>query len=744
MEDYCALLLKIPQNNPVKEDGASDFFYQLAEIFKNRKITISAEIIIYNKFLWFILICPKSVKDVIKGQWYSRYPQADIEEIKDFTAGLLTDYSFTNFAGCELHLDQSELLPIKTYKSLEKNPLVSLSGLINSFGDKEFGIIQVVMQSARNESFFEKLVKKISSSTKEQNMPSAGKNPAYIKLEEIKEEQPYFKTSIRILASAKTRQKSLLNLSSMLAVYKKNLELPNIQKLKDGPIKTDSRFIAHFIKRLLGRYQFRFSPEEIATIFHAPYKDEGISQLAQSKTKRSAPPQNLPNQDGQNPEDVAFFAQTNFQNEKVVFGLKTGDRRRHVYVVGKTGMGKSKLIELLIKSDLENNRGVILLDPHGDLSQEILTLIPDKRKNDVVYFNPADSEYPIGFNPLEGVSTFEFKQIVVSGFISIFKKLFGFNWNERLEHVLRYTTLALLDYPASNVLGITRMLTDNEFRQEVIKHIKDPLIKKFWTTEFASWNEQFAQQAIVPIINNVGQFVANPIIRNIVGQSKSGFSLDKILNQEKIFIANLSIGKLGEENSALLGSMLITKIWQTAMARSSKTEENRKDTFMYVDEFQNFATSAFTNIFSEARKYRLDLTVSHQYMQQLPEEVRSTIFGNVGSIISFRVGGEDAQILAKEFDPVFTTSDFLNLDIRNLYIKMSIDGTTARPFSATTLPLEKADKNYRQEIIALSRKQFATAKKSAEAEIEMWEKGDVKINKKGANKTSGSFPEPIV
>jgi hypothetical protein len=443
---------------------------------------------------------------------------------------------------------------------------------------------------------------------------------------------------------------------------------------------------------------------------------------------------------------MAPFGETNFQNVKVNFGIKTSDRRRHLYIAGKSGTGKTKLLELLISSDLQAGRGVIFLDPHGDSAKEILNFIPESRIKDVVYFDPTDLEYPIGFNPMEGVGEFEFKQNIVSGFIAIFKKLFGLNWNERFEHVLRYTTLALLEYPSASVMAIPRMLTDNLFRQEVISYISDPLVKKFWTTEFAAWNEQFASQAIVPIINKIGQFVANPMIRNIVGQAKTGFSLEEIMNKEKIFIANLPIGKLGEENSALLGSMLVTKIWQTAMARTSIPEENRKDCFFYVDEFQNFATTAFANVLSEARKYRLDLTIAHQYIQQLPDEVRATIFGNVGNLIAFRVGGEDAQILVKEFEPVFSVNDFLNLDIRNFLIKMSVDGQTSQPFSAVTITLNRPPVNKVQKIINSSRRQWAKTRSQVEKEIREWESG--KLPKKAGTRSSPPigefFPEPII
>ena len=571
--------------------------------------------------------------------------------------------------------------------------------------------------------------------------------PEYVLLEEEKEEKSNFKATIRFITLAKDKDKAQLNLASILAVYTKNLERPKLQKFKKD-MRDDKRFFSAFFKRELGWHTLRFSPDESATFFHLPYKEEEISQVMQLRSKRAAAPQNIPSDDPIG--DLSRFGQTNFQSEKINFGIKTADRRRHLYVIGKTGMGKSKMLELMIKADINNGKGVILIDPHGDLTRELLSFVPEKRIDDVVYFNPTDLDYPIGFNPMEGVGSFEFKQNIVNGFISIFKKFFGLNWNERFEHVLRYTTLALLDYPNASILGIPRMLTDNKFRQNVLRYVKDPLVKKFWTTEFSGWNDQFASEAIVPIINKIGQFVANPMVRNIVGQRKTGFSLDEIMNKEKILFANFSIGKLGEENSALLGSMLVTKIWQTAIARASIPEEERKDTFMYVDEFQNFATSTFSQILSEARKYRLNLTIAHQYIQQLTPDVRSTIFGNVGSMVSFRVGGEDAQVLAKEFEPVFAENDFLNLDMRNFFIKMSIDGQTAKPFSAETLSVEKPISDRSAQIIELSRKKWAKDRPAVEKEIEQWEKGDIDDNShEGESRPEDFsetifFPEPII
>lgn len=737
--EFTTLLLRIPQDNQKKEDTAADFFAQLAEIVKGRHVTLSAEIAIYNKFLWFFIHCPKFVRDTIKGQWYSQYSHAEVEEIKDYTEKLITTYNNRVVMGCELYYEHSEFIPLKTYKELEKNPLVSLSGIANAFTNDEAGIIQLILESPPKDTPWEKFKKWYRKNSRKKSYQE-GTVPEYTKLESEKEGKSYFKTTIRFIALGQNEAKVGINLSSMTAVYKKNLERSGMQKLKEFGHRSDEKFIKAFRMRAPGRKRKRLSPDEIATFFHLPYAEEGISQIVQVRSKKAPAPQDLPRGEAST-KDLAVFGETNFQNEKVTFGIKVPERRRHTYIIGKSGMGKSKLLELLMHADVKAGHGFILLDPHGDLAKEVLNLIPDNRIKDVVYLNPADLDYPIGFNPMEGVGSFEYRQNIVAGFISIFKKLFGLNWNERFEHVLRYTTLALLEYPQASILGIPRMLTDNIFRQEVIRHVTDPLVKKFWTTEFSGWNEQFSSEAIVPIINKIGQFVANPMVRNIVGQSKTGFSLDDIMNNEKILIANFSKGSLGEENSALLGSMLITKIWEMALARTNISENSRKDTFLYVDEFQNFATSTFANILSEARKYKLNLTVAHQYMAQLPDEVRATIFGNVSNLISFRIGGEDAQILVKEFEPTFEVNDFLNLDIRNFFIKMSIEGKTAQPFSAQTINTPESTPKNLDKIIEASRAAWAKPRKQVEEEINKWERGKLVEQKSQVVNATPVIPE---
>src|SRR3989344_4063231 len=418
--------------------------------------------------------------------------------------------------------------------------------------------------------------------------------------------------------------------------------------------------------------------------------------------------------------DLVLFGQTNFRNKPVRFGIKTDDRRRHMYAVGKTGMGKTTMLENMIIADIRAGRGLGFIDPHGESAEKILDFIPEERLDDVIYFNPSDIDFPIPFNPLEQVGT-EHRHVVASGIMGVFKKIWPDVWSARMEYILNNALLALLEFPGSTLLGIMRILSDKEYRKRVVDNLKDPVVKSFWVNEFAKYTQKLETEATAAIQNKVGQFVTNPLIRNILGQSRSSINMRKFMDEGKILIVNLSKGKIGEDNSALLGSMIITKIQLAAMSRADISEEQRpytKDFFLYVDEFQNFATDSFASILSEARKYRLCLILAHQYIEQLSEKVKPAIFGNVGTIVTFRVGAEDAEFLEKEFSPEFVAADIVNLNKQNIYVKLMIDGAASRPFSAQTLPpFPKPEKVYKDVILENSRSTYATPKRVVEQAI---------------------------
>ena len=418
--------------------------------------------------------------------------------------------------------------------------------------------------------------------------------------------------------------------------------------------------------------------------------------------------------------EINFFAETTYRGIKRKFGIKTDDRRRHFYVIGKTGMGKSVMLENMAIQDIRQGRGIGFIDPHGELAEEILDFIPPRRINDVVYINPADLSYPIAFNVMEKVS-FEHRHLVASGLMGVFKKIWPDVWSARMEYILNNTILALLEYPSSTLLGVNRMMSDASFREKIVQKITDPVIKSFWVNEFARYNERYEVEATAAIQNKVGQFLSNPLIRNCVGQVKSSINMRKIMDEKKILIVNLSKGRIGEENSTLLGALLITKIQLAAMSRVDIPEKERNDFYLYVDEFQNFATESFANILSEARKYRLALILAHQYISQMEETVRDAVFGNIGTLVSFRVGAEDAEFLEKEFYPEFTAQDLVSLAKYNIYLKLMIDGLAGRPFSAKTLPpFPKPEESNREKIIKVSRERYAMPRQKVEESIKKW------------------------
>jgi tRNA isopentenyl-2-thiomethyl-A-37 hydroxylase MiaE len=420
---------------------------------------------------------------------------------------------------------------------------------------------------------------------------------------------------------------------------------------------------------------------------------------------------------------ITYFAETDSRNKRVPFGIKNKDRDRHVYVIGKTGMGKSTLLENMAIQDIQNGHGMAFIDPHGKTADLLLEYVPQERIKDVIYFAPFDTEYPISFNVMEDVGA-DKRHLVANGLMSAFKKIWVDAWSARMEYILNNILLALLEYPDSTLVGVNRMLADKDYRNKVVANIKDPSVKSFWVDEFAKYGERYMQEAGAAIQNKIGQFVSNPLVRNIIGQPKSSFDVRKVMDESKILIINLSKGRVGEMNANLIGSMLITKLYLGALSRADASESKLKALppfYLFVDEFQSFANESFADILSEARKYKLSLTIAHQYIEQMSEEVRAAVFGNVGTMISFRVGAFDAEILEKEYAPVFTAEDVVNLGFTQLYLKLMIDGVSSQPFSASSLPpIKKQDISFKDDIIENSRKIFAQPRAVVEEAIRKW------------------------
>lgn len=447
---------------------------------------------------------------------------------------------------------------------------------------------------------------------------------------------------------------------------------------------------------------------------------------------------------GMDPNSITYFADTDARNKRVRFGIKAKDRLKHVYVIGKTGMGKSTLLENMAIQDIQNGNGIAFLDPHGGTAEKLLDYVPENRIKDVLYFAPFDLDHPVSFNIMEDVGA-DKRHLVVAGLMATFEKIWADAWSARMAYILQNTLLALLEFPGATLLGVNRMYTDKDFRKQVVDNIKDVAVRSFWVDEYTKYTDRYTQEATPAIQNKIGQFASNPLIRNIIGQSESTFDLREIMDKKKILIVNLSKGLVGEGNAKLLGSMLITKIYLAAMSRadlSSGDLENTPNFYFYVDEFQSFANRSFADILSEARKYKLNLTIAHQYIEQMEEEVRDAVFGNVGTMITFRVGAFDAEVLEKEFAPVFTAEDLVNLGFTQIYLKLMIDGVSSKPFSAKAMaPIQKGEKSFKQEVVENSRKQYTKIRSVVEKEIIDWHSVAPQTQREVRKEVRDEFPK---
>jgi len=709
--------LQIPSPLEKKAEVMAEFLASVHRLLPHGT-SLSLEIAVKKNLLRFYLVTSTQQAIILESQLNAYFPHIEIEKIDDYLPDL------ENASCAQIHLKHASVYPLKTYESLNESVLKSLIALLSKV-------------DSQDEFYLQFMLKNVGSKPWQRGIRTSYQT-LMRKDKEIQEKlaQDLYQGSLRLVYIADDKSKAKASLQTIGGIFK---QLKEQNELQLRFVSREVVFKQSVKDRSTSTTDLWTSPE-IATIYHFPYIGEGGIPKTTTVSRKSPAPEILPVVEDVLSEDLAMFGETTYQNERKIFGIKRLDRRRHMYVIGKTGSGKSRLLQLLLLSDIQNGHGCCLIDPHGDLAEELLTYIPKSRINDVVYVNPADKDFPIGFNPLEAVEDYDTRQHLSRFFIAIFKKLFAESWNPRMEHLIRYITLALLETPDSNILGMQRMLTDTQFRQRVIKHIKDPIVKSFWTTEFSASNEQFISAAAVPLMNKLGQFIAHPTIRNMVGQRKNMLDFEKFMNEGKIVIINLPKGKLGEDNVALLGSMFITKIQQAALARAKMKEDERRDFYFYVDEFQNFATDAFSSILSESRKYHLNITVAHQYMAQLTDEIKTAVFGNIASLVVFSVGGNDAKYLQHEFAPIFDKEDMLSLEAREMYIKLCIDGRLTQPFSARTLTIPTSEHDFSREIITKSQMTYGTNKVAVENEIRKWSDTSEFVE----SEKDQTFPEPLV
>ncbi len=670
--------------------------------------SISLEIVSVNSGIHFFLVTAERQRAYVESQLTAQYPRVLISPAKDYMPHFL---SVPHGVG-QLVYGNSFYLPLRTYKDIKDLDILSgVVGQLAKLPSQEAVAIQIRLTPA-GASWQRSIASLIAKGVPDPHS-TTGRTKAHphARLMEVKMNQSGFHAAIRIVtvAAAAERAKSLLNTTAgTFGVY--SLGEGNSLVLSEPQFWQKTKFEQALIERSdYARPRFQvLGSSELASLWHPP--GLGLSMIKNIRWGArllGEAPEDLPIAGGDDEEkrQINFFARTEYKNMQATFGIKKADRRKHVYVIGKTGTGKSTLIANMAINDMKNGEGMAIIDPHGDLCDIILDYVPSHRINDVAYLDPSDTDHPFHLNALE-VKNPAYRELVASGIVSIFYKLYHMSWGPRLEYILRNTILTLTHVPQSTFLDIPEILTNDRFREKIVEKLDDRVLKNFWLNEFNKLSPQMRSESISPILNKVGQFLSSKTIRNIVGSPTSTIDLEHMMNEGKIVIVNLSQGKLGEDSSALLGAMIITKMQLAAMNRVYVSEENRRDFYLYVDEFQNFATQSFIKILSEARKYRLNLSLANQYIGQIDEDVQKAIFGNAGSIISFAVGAADARLLGREFGEKYEEAELVGLGNFEVVLKLSIDNKTSSPFSATTLPLPKSRNQQRDTVIRVSRERY--------------------------------------
>ncbi len=705
MPELATLLLKIPRNTEVTPEAAKTFLSALTQINSVSGLSrllgakpqvLSLEIALVNQQILFLITCDTELTPFVEAQLRSNYPLVIVEKIQDPIQNQLLEIK-------ELTLRKGNYYPVATYANFQDiDPLSSILSILSKGDPEELTIIQLALEAigASWQNSGQRLAE-----------TGGGKNEEGVYLKHpdeaiIKEKIAYpgFSVAIRFASNSK---KTLTELTSAFGVFTRS-DGNSFATRKKALFKSSNK-IRDLLERRVPTGSI-LNVMELSTLWHLPSDKIKILSIVWGTSVLSESPANLPvstNLSDEEKLNINFFAKSIYKNQDTIFGIKDKDRRRHIWVVGKTGTGKSTMIANMVIDDFKKDKGVAVIDPHGDLCEEILDYIPKHRINDTIYFNPADRDFPIIINPLQVVNREE-AELVVSGIMAVFTKIWANVWSARMEYILRNSLLTLAQIPNTTFSDVLKILSDDRsFRNNILQKTNDPNLVHFWKQEYEKMPDRLQKEAIAPIQNKVGQFVTSPMIRRIIGSPLSTISVDDVINEGRIMICNLAQGRLGEDNSALLGAVLITKFQSAAMHRVDVPEENRRDFYLYVDEFQNFATESFIKILSEARKYRLCLMLANQYMAQIPEEVQKAILGNAGSLVSFAIGAEDAAVVYKEFAEVFSESDLVNLANFQIAIKLMIEGHSTRPFLANTLPLPISRNQNREKVLKSSRERWS-------------------------------------
>ncbi|HSX40518.1 MAG TPA: DUF87 domain-containing protein [Candidatus Saccharimonadales bacterium] len=689
------LQIAVPRDNEIKIDAAEQMFSALASIRKGGRLSflkpqphMSFEIVGLPGDIRFYVNVPNKLRDLVEKQINGAYPDAEIivvdpknghQRAEELVGNEYNIFSSTGkVAFASIRPKKDNYLPIKVFKDLPVDPLSSITSVLAKMSEGEGAAIQVLVSPSDGK--WKKLGRSFLSKTKKSEAnPETAKYSADAKeLESIENKinKPGFDTIVRIVVSSSSSEAAQAHLNNITSAFSQFDGANSFGKNKN---RLKGLFLTDFIYRywpLRGQTGV-LSSEELATVFHFPNKSITTPNIYWLTAKRAPAPATIPS-------SGLFLGRSTYRGMSKPVYMDLDDRRRHMYIIGKTGTGKSEFLKDMIMQDIRNGQGVAVIDPHGDLVEDILPMIPPQRAEDVILFDPSDTSRPMGFNMLEA-STEEQKHLVVTSIIGLMYKLFDPNKTgiigPRFEHAIRNAMLTVMYDPGATFIEVVRALTDAAFVQELLPKVQDPIIRRYWTDQIAQTSDFHKSEVLDYIVSKFGRFVTNKMIRNIIGQSDSAFNFRKVMDEKKILLINLSKGRIGEENSSFLGLILVPKILVAAMSRQDIPKEQREDFFLYVDEFQNFATPDFAQILSEARKYKLNLIVANQFIGQMEEEVKNAIFGNVGSVISFRVGVTDANYLQHEFQPTFTEADLINVERFNTYIKTIVGGEPVSPFS---------------------------------------------------------------
>jgi len=755
------LSISLPRENEKLPTAAEQMFASLHGIIDftpEVQEHLSLEMASSSDGIRFYVYTPAAFKNFVQSQIYAQYPDAEIREAIDYTKSIPAG-SFVS--ATEISLSKEFTFPIKTFRDFEVDPLSAITSALEDVSEGEQIWLQVLVRPV--DDFWQERGHEYVSMVREGVSPvtlsaqdividvgkqimSLGGNAAsnvlrgpqevveprpgsqYVRLSagqeltlktiENKLSKIGFETKIRLTTVAHSKEAAETKLSGLISSFKQ-YSTANVNSFEADPESPSTDILVKqyqersFPEREAGNYIL--TTEELASIYHLPNISVQTPTISWTGAKKGEPPLDLP------VSQATMIGQTMYRDSAIKFGIKRSDRRKHIYIVGKTGTGKTTVLKNMIIQDMRAGEGVAVLDPHGQLIDELLDFVPEDRIDDVVMFNPADSDNPVALNMLEMVDPKQ-KTLMADTLVDVFKKYFADSWGPRLEYILKNCILTLLEVPNTSLLSVIRLLTDRDYRKHIVGMIQDPQMKSFWNNEFAKMerNERLITEAISPIQNKVGQFLNSELIRNIVGQPKSSIKVDEIINSGKLFFVDLSTGRIGANNASLLGAMIVSQLQFAAMRRVDIPENERRDFFMYADEFQNFATDSFAVVLSEARKYRLDLTLTHQYIEQMPEAVKDAVFGNIGTLICFTVGPTDAHFLEREFEPVFMQNDLINLGRYEMYLKLQIDDTQSQPYSAVSLPPSTDSVNTKDRAISASRSRYGRSVENVEKIIKKW------------------------